>query len=90
MPIYEYLAAQCRREPRCSGRKEYIHAASAEPVKECRECGAPVTRVFSPFAARSGAVGASRPDPTGLNVTGIPAPPQMQSSSECGGHGHDH
>lgn len=90
MPIYEYVAETCRKQPRCSGRKEYIHPASAEPVKECRECGAPIVRLFSSFSARSGAVGVSRPDPTPLNITGTPAPSQMPSTSECGRQGHEH
>lgn len=70
MPIYEYLAEQCRRQPPCFKRMEYIQTVSAAPLSECRECGAPIARIFSSFAAKSGAVGASGPDPTPLNVTG--------------------
>jgi len=90
MPIYEYVAEQCRNQPPCSRRKEYLQAISAEPLAACRECGAPVRRVFSRFAARSGAVGVSRPDPTPLNVTGIPAPSDYGSMSGDEGCGHDH
>jgi putative FmdB family regulatory protein len=90
MPIYEYVADQCRRQPPCAGRREYIQGVSSEPLSVCRECGAAIRRVFSSFAARSGAVGLSSPDPTGLNLTGIPAPPQMPSGGECGSDGHSH
>jgi putative FmdB family regulatory protein len=89
MPIYEYLADQCLRTPACSRRKEYIQAVSEPPLARCRECEAPIWRVMSSFAARSGAVGVSTPDPTGLNVTNIPAPSTMPSDGE-GGCGHDH
>lgn len=91
MPIYEYLAEQCRRQSPCSRRLEYIQAVSAPPLSACRECGAPITRIFSSFAAKSGAVGISSPDPTPLNVTGIPAPLQMPGGEEGGcGHNHSH
>jgi len=90
MPIDEYLTDQCRRQPPCNGRREYIQWLSAEPLKACQECGAVIRRVFSAFAARSGAVGLSSPDPTGLNMTGIPAPSQMPSSGECVSDGHSH
>ncbi|GIW54754.1 MAG: hypothetical protein KatS3mg082_1158 [Nitrospiraceae bacterium] len=93
MPIYEYLAERCDRQSTCSLKKEYLQPASDAPLTACRECGAPIRRVFSSFAARSGAVGVSRPDPTPLNVTGIPAPTQMPgggvAEGPCGG-GHDH
>jgi len=89
MPIYEYLADECLRKPACSRRKEYIQSLSEPPLTTCRECSAPIRRVLSSFAARSGAVGVSTPDPTGLNVTGIPAPSTMPSD-EDGGCGHDH
>ena len=89
MPIYEYLADECLRKPACSRRKEYIQGMSEAALTECRECGAAIRRVMSSFAARSGAVGVSAPDPTGLNVTGIPAPSSMPADSE-GGCGHDH
>jgi len=88
MPIYEYLAVECLRKPACSGRKDYIQSLSEQPLTKCRECEAPIQRVFSLFAARSGAVGVSTPDPTGLNMTNIPAPPKMPSDGE--GCGHDH
>ena len=87
MPIYEYVAEQCRRQSSCSLRKEYLQSLTEGPLAACRECGAPVQRVFSSFAARSGAVGVSRPDPTPLNVTGLPPPPGMDYSSSEGGHG---
>ncbi|MBI5855273.1 MAG: zinc ribbon domain-containing protein, partial [Nitrospirae bacterium] len=74
MPIYEYIADRCDRRPVCSRRKQYIQRLSDPPETACRECGAPVRKVMSSFAARSGAVGVSSPDPTGLNITGIPAP----------------
>ena len=91
MPVYEYLADECLRKPACSRRKEYIQGVSDPPLSACRECGAAIRRVLSSFAARSGAVGVSTPDPTGLNVTGIQAPSSMPSDSEGGcGHGHGH
>ncbi|MEK7235968.1 MAG: hypothetical protein AAB242_05065 [Nitrospirota bacterium] len=90
MPIYEYATDQRQRHPPCAGRREHIRGLSAEPLKACQECGVAIRRVFSSFAARSGAVGASSSDPTGLNMTGIPAPPQMPSGGECGGDGHSH
>lgn len=88
MPIYEYVADQCGRTPACSRRMEYLQPMTAEPLTACRDCGAPIRRVLSAFAARSGAVGASSPDPTPLNVTGIPAPSTIPGSE--GGCGHDH
>lgn len=89
MPIYEYLADECLRKPACSRRKEYIQGMSEPVLTQCRECGAAIRRVLSSFAARSGAVGVSTPDATGLNITGIPAPSSMPSDAE-GGCGHDH
>jgi putative FmdB family regulatory protein len=89
MPIYEYLAEQCRRQPSCTRRLEYIQPVTVPPLSECRECGAPIRRIFSSFAAKFGAVGVSSPDPTPLNMTGIPTPSQMPSG-EGGGCGHDH
>lgn len=93
MPIYEYLAQQCLRQQPCSKRLEYLQAVTEAPLTQCRECSAPVQRVFSTFAARTGAVGVSTPDPTPLNMTGIPAPSSMPSAEgegSCGSHGHDH
>jgi len=89
MPIYEYLAEQCLRQPPCSRKKEYLQGISEPALTACRECGAAIRRVMSSFAARSGAAGMSTPDPTPLNMTGIPAPSTMPSS-EDGGCGHDH
>jgi putative FmdB family regulatory protein len=89
MPIYEYLAEQCQQTPPCSRKKEYIQGMSEPALASCRECGAAIRRVLSSFAARSGAAGASVPDPTPLNMTGIPAPSAMPGS-EGGGCGHDH
>jgi putative FmdB family regulatory protein len=89
MPIYEYLAEECLRKPVCSRRKEYIQGVAEPALTSCRDCGAAIRRVLSSFAARSGAVGVSTPDPTGLNRTGIPAPSSMPSDME-GGCGHDH
>jgi putative FmdB family regulatory protein len=89
MPIYEYLAETCLKNPPCSRRREYIQTVSEPPLAACRECGAAIRRVFSSFAARSGAVGVSTPDPTGLNMTNIPAPSSMPADGE-GGCGHDH
>jgi len=89
MPIYEYLAERCERNPPCSKRKEYIQGASEPALIRCQECEAPIRRVLSSFAARAGAVGVSTPDPTGLNMTDIPAPSSMPSDSE-GDCGHDH
>lgn len=89
MPIYEYVADQCRRTPPCSRRREYLQAMAEPALTACRDCGAPIRRVMSAFAARSGAVGVSSPDPTPLNITGIPAPSTMPGS-EGGGCGHDH
>ena len=89
MPIYEYLADHCDRQPACLRRKECFQHLSELPLTACRECGAPMRRVLSSFAVRSGGVGQSSPDPTGLNITGIPAPSSMPSE-EGGGCGHDH
>ncbi len=90
MPIYEYVAEMCQRQPPCSKRKEYLQRVADMPLTQCRDCGAPVRRVFSSFAARSGEVGRSTPDPTGLNITGIPAPSAMPDGGGEGGCGHDH
>lgn len=93
MPIYEYLAQRCLRPQPCSKRLEYLQSMSEAPLSHCRECGAAIQRVFSTFAARTGAVGVSTPDPTPLNITGIQAPASMPSAEgggACGGHGHDH
>ncbi len=94
MPIYEYLAERCDRQPSCSLKKEYLQPVTAAPPTACRDCGAPIRRVFSSFTARSGPVGVSRPDPTPLNITGIPALTQMPGGGEegpCGrGKGHEH
>jgi len=89
MPIYEYLADECLRTPPCSRRKEYIQSVSEPALAACRECGATIRRLLSSCAARSGPVGTSTPDPTPLNVTGIPAPSRMPGS-EDGGCRHDH
>ncbi|WP_447972725.1 FmdB family zinc ribbon protein [Nitrospira sp. Kam-Ns4a] len=89
MPIYEYVADQCRREESCSRRKEYLQRITEPALTACRECGAPIRRILSSFAARSGEVGVSRPDPTPLNITNIPAPRAMPGS-EGSGCGHDH
>jgi putative FmdB family regulatory protein len=93
MPIYEYQAQQCQRQQPCSKRLEYLQSITEAPLTQCRECGAAVQRVFSTFAARTGSVGMSTPDPTPLNITGIPAPSSMPSTEggeACGGHGHHH
>jgi putative FmdB family regulatory protein len=90
MPIYEYLAERCRRQAPCSKRLEYIQSVSAPALAECRECGAPIRRIFSSFAAKADAVGVSTPDPTPLNITGISAPSTMPSGGQCGGEGHRH
>lgn len=91
MPIYEYVAKECRGNPACALRKEYIQAVTAAALTECRDCGAPIRRVLSSFAARSGRVGVSSPDPTGLNIGGIPAPTDFSGSpGEEGGCAHDH
>jgi putative FmdB family regulatory protein len=88
MPIYEYVADRCDRQPPCSRRREYLQRVQELPLAQCRDCGAPIRRVLSSFSARSGAVGASAPDPTPLNVTGIPAPSSMPTGE--GSCGHDH
>ena len=91
MPIYEYVADECQQRPACTRRKQYLQRMNDAPVTECRECGVSIRRVFSTFAAKSGAAGLSSPDPTPLNITGIPAPetlPGADSGSE--GCGHDH
>lgn len=93
MPIYEYQARTCLRQPPCSRRKEYLQSIKEPPIAACRECGASIERIFSSFAARSGAVGVSSPDPTPLNISGIPAPSSMPTGEggSCGGdHSHDH
>ena len=93
MPIYEYIAEECRRQPPCSRRKEYLQTLTAAPESECRECGAAIFRVFSRFAARTGTVGTSVPDPTPLNMTGLSPPADysdaMGGDEGCGG-GPDH
>ncbi len=93
MPLYEYQARECLRQPPCPGRKEYLQSIKEAPVTACRECGAAVERIFSAFAARSGSVGVSAPDPTPLNLSGIPAPTAlpMGEGGTCGGdHDHSH
>lgn len=91
MPIYEYVAERCARDPACSRRKEYLQGMKEAALTQCRECSAPIRRVLSSFAARSGEVGQSSPDPTPLNITGLPAPSGMGGmaggESPCG---HDH
>ena len=91
MPIYEYIAEQCDREPICSRRKEYIQHVRELPLTACRECGSAIRRIMSTFAARSGEFGLSSPDPTPLNITGIRPPKEMPSENEgrCSGQ-HDH
>jgi putative FmdB family regulatory protein len=91
MPVYEYVAEQCRREPPCSRRKEYLQPMTEPALTSCRDCGAPIRRIMSAFAARSGSVGASSPDPTPLNITGMPAPSGMADGSGGEGScGHNH
>lgn len=95
MPIYEYVADQCLRQPPCSRRKEYLQPLTQPILSECRDCGAPIRRVLSSFAARSRPVGVSSPDPTPLNVTGLAPPPRMADvageKGGCGdGHSHEH
>ena len=89
MPIYEYLAERCGRQPACSRRKEYRQRITDPALTECADCGAPIHRIMSSFAARSGAVGISSPDPTPLNITGIPAPSGSSDTGE-GSCGHEH
>lgn len=89
--MYEYMAERCLRQPPCARRKEYLQRMTEASLTECRECGAPITRIFSSFAARSGAVGVSSPDPTPLNIAGIPAPSDMGDGSGGEGPcGHEH
>jgi putative FmdB family regulatory protein len=91
MPIYEYVADRCEKQPVCTRRKEYLQHVREVPLTACRECGATIRRVMSTFAARSGEFGMSSPDPTPLNMTGIRPPKEMPSDSEggCGSqHGH--
>lgn len=91
MPIYEYVAEQCRRESPCSSRKEYLQPMTEPALTSCQDCGAPIRRVMSAFAARSGSVGVSSPDPTPLNITGMPAPSGMPDGSGGEGScGHNH
>ncbi|MBM4125414.1 MAG: zinc ribbon domain-containing protein [Nitrospira sp.] len=91
MPIYEYVAERCQKQPSCSRRKEYLQRVADSPLTECRDCGAPIRRVFSSFAARSGSVGVSSPDPTPLNITGLPPPSGMpEGGGGEGGCGHEH
>jgi putative FmdB family regulatory protein len=91
MPIYEYIAEQCDREPICSRRKEYIQHVRELPLTACRECGSAIRRIMSTFAARSGEFCLSSPDPTPLNITGIRPPKEMPSENEGGCSGqHDH
>lgn len=89
--MYEYMAERCLREPACSRRKVYLQRMADVALTECRDCRAPITRIFSSFAARSGAVGVSSPDPTPLNITGIQAPSDMgDGSGGEGACGHEH
>jgi putative FmdB family regulatory protein len=91
VPIYEYLAQHCLRQQPCSKRLEYLQSVTEASLSRCRECGAAIQRVFSTFAARTGAVGMSTPDPTPLNITGMPAPvsmPSAEGGEGCGGHDH--
>lgn len=91
MPIYEYVAEHCERQPVCSRRKEYFQHVRELPLTTCRECGAAVRRIMSMFAARSGGFGVSAPDPTPLNITGVRPPKEMPSDSEGGCSGeHKH
>jgi putative FmdB family regulatory protein len=91
MPIYEYVADHCGQHPACSKKKEYLHSIRELPLTSCRECGVPIRRIMSTFAAQSGEFGVSSPDPTPLNVTGIRPPRHMPSDSEGGCDGsHDH
>jgi putative FmdB family regulatory protein len=91
MPIYEYVAEKCERQPICSRRKEYLQHVRELPLTACRECGAPVRKIMSTFAARLGEFGVSTPDPTPLNITGIQPPKEMPSDTEGGCSGrHDH
>ncbi|MGH7229735.1 MAG: FmdB family zinc ribbon protein [Nitrospiraceae bacterium] len=85
MPIYEYVAEQCGRQPACSRRREYLQALAGQPLTACRECGAPIRRIFSSFAARSGDTGVSSPDPTPLNITGMAPPPGTTANSDSEG-----
>ena len=92
MPIYEYLAQACSRQPVCSRRKEYLQSMADPALTACRECGASIQRIMSSFAARSGAVGVSAPGPTPLNITGMPAPASMpvDEGGLCqGAHHHE-
>jgi putative FmdB family regulatory protein len=88
MPIYEYAAEQCGRQPACSRKKEYKQRITDPALSECPDCGVPIRRVMSTFAARSGSVGGSSPDPTPLNMTGIKAPSGLPGGE--GGCSHDH
>ena len=91
MPIYEYVAEQCQGKPSCSGRKEYLQPVMDQALTSCRDCGASIRRVMSAFAARSGSVGVSSPDPTPLNITGLPAPSGMtEGAGGEGSCGHEH
>ncbi|MFO0774195.1 MAG: zinc ribbon domain-containing protein [Nitrospiraceae bacterium] len=91
MPLYEYQAAHCQRQPACSGRKEYLQSIKEPALTACRECGVAMERIMSSFAARSGAVDVSGPAPTGLNLSGIPAPATMPrpEGHACSGHDHE-
>jgi hypothetical protein len=91
MPVYEYVAAECRREPPCSRRKEYLQPLTAPVESRCRECGSGISRVLSRFSAKSGPFGVSSPDPTPLNLTGIPAPADYEATEDgCSGADHLH
>lgn len=89
MPIYEYLADECRQTPPCPRRKQYLQQVHDPPVTACRDCGASMRRVFSSFAARSGTFGVSTPDPTPLNPGGL-APPTSMPEGGDEGCGHEH
>ncbi|WP_447980293.1 FmdB family zinc ribbon protein [Candidatus Nitrospira bockiana] len=91
MPIYEYMAERCLRDPACNRRKEYLQSLRDAPLTLCPDCGAGLRRVMSAFAARSGEFGVSTPDPTPLNITNIPAPRDMPAGEGgcSGGHSHD-
>lgn len=91
MPMYEYVADRCDKHPACSRRMEYLQSMSERPLAACRDCGVPIRKILSSFAARSGEAGLSSPDPTPLNVTGM-SPPQgmIKDAGGEGGCSHSH
>ena len=81
MPIYEYIAEECRLVPACAGRRAFLQGINDAPKQACPDCGTPLERVLSSFATGGmglGTDGDSRnaaPESAG----GSPPPPTMKN-----------